>query len=338
MSQSRRAFTLIELLVVIAIIGILVALLLPAVQAAREAARRTQCSNNLRQWGLALHNFHDTHGKVPPMYGRVGFSTEGAANTQYVSGLLHMLPFIEQANLFDTYGGGVPWDSPVGTFEKTQLSVLLCPSSRNPTHDKSTKAGSHYIMCGGDEYKIAYNADPRGMFALLNNRPPQIGFADIADGLSNTIAMSEQITPTGPDSLGWVAAKISSEIPVDCLSTFTDRYVVDVLYGGGSDRDRTSRWVDGRPYFVGFQTILPPNSPSCIKAGEGGDGLMSASSEHPGGVTVLMADGSVRFVEETIDCGDLSKKAPRNNRAPTVYGVWGALGSKAGGELTVPTY
>lgn len=334
MSQKkpRSAFTLVELLVVIAIIGILVALLLPAIQAAREASRRTHCANHLKQLGVGLHNFHDTYGVLPSREGSGTLRAADGTLRNRWSGFVQILPFIEEqarydmitstgTGGFDPWNGNPMWDEPIHFF--------TCPSDSPPRGEVHGPA--NYAFCGGDGYNI-HVPNPRGVFGFTDNSKFHTKFADIIDGLSNTIAMSETVHSFHDTSLGR-AALDSSTIPTDCLATFNPivgSYIVPTADG----RDRGSRWGDGAPYFVGFQTILAPNSPSCMRNDHWHDmglGFLSANSWHPGGVHCMLADGSVRFVSDEIDTGNLSFDASLVN-GPSPYGVWGALGSKGGGE------
>lgn len=330
--KSRSAFTLVELLVVIAIIGILVALLLPAIQAAREAARRAQCTNNLKQLGVALHNFHDTFGVLPSREGSGTLRAADGSLRNRWSGFVQLLPFIEEQARYDLItstgtGGFDPWNG--GPMWDETIDAFTCPSdteSRGETHGEV-----NYAFCGGDGYNI-HVSDPRGIFGFTDNNKFHTSFSSVLDGLSNTIAMSETTHSIDDMSLGR-AALSSSTIPTDCLANF-DAGLGSYTVATADSRDRGSRWGDGAPYFVGFQTILAPNSPSCMRNDhwhDMGQGFLSANSRHPGGVQCALADGSVRFVSNEIDTGNLSFNASAVN-GPSPYGVWGALGSKTGGE------
>jgi prepilin-type N-terminal cleavage/methylation domain-containing protein len=332
--NNTKAFTLVELLVVIAIIGILVALLLPAIQAAREAARRTQCSNNLKQLGVALHNFHDAYNSLPSREGSGGLKAPDGDGKERWSGFVHLLPFIEEQARFEEIttsptGSYDPWNS-AAKWDQT-IKELTCPSdvkARGEVHGQV-----NYAFCGGDGYNI-WIENTRGIFGYTENRRFDTSFSDILDGLSNTIAMAEVTHSRHDRSLGR-AAKDETSVPLECLATF------DAAKGTYYDAvsmadvtDRGSRWGDGAPYFVGFQTILPPNSPSCMKNDhwhDMGQGILSANSRHPAGVLCLMADGSVQLIDESIDTGNLSADA-KSIDGESPYGVWGALGSKSGGE------
>jgi prepilin-type N-terminal cleavage/methylation domain-containing protein/prepilin-type processing-associated H-X9-DG protein len=348
-SLRRSGFTLVELLVVIAIIGILIALLLPAVQAAREAARRSQCTNNLKQLGLAHHNYVDTYKTLVYRKGGTG-CTSGAArdgNCNRRSGFISLLPFLEQTPMYERifagdattppqgpagWSGWGPWDVSPG--------VLLCPSdSAAPAYGGTTTRVNNYAFSVGDQVdSIRDDQTVRGLFGYARCYT----FAEVLDGLSNTIAMSERlkanygITAVGPgqiphtygtaDGIGGLRAA-----PNVCFAQSDGRYFIS----GASVKGRFgSLWMDGQPERVGFNTVLPPNAPACTEdANVNADSVhtvLPPASNHPGGVNGLMADGSVRFISETIDTGNLAAQQPDNGAS--IYGVWGRLGSKAGGE------
>lgn len=187
--QRRTGFTLVELLVVIAIIGVLIALLLPAVQQAREAARRNACSNNLKQIGLALHNHHDTHGKFPP-----GFIATTGPNSTY-GWATYILPFMEQDNIYQAIG------DPTSVLDNSSnkagaiIDAYLCPSSTLPDKHKDGFARSNYVGNGG--YSNGTGQDYNGFFANKS----AFKFRDMVDGTSNTIMVGEAEGP-GDDADG----------------------------------------------------------------------------------------------------------------------------------------
>lgn len=336
-NRKGSGFTLVELLVVIAIIGILIALLLPAVQAAREAARRSQCTNNLKQLGLALQNYHDTYQVFVP---RKQESHVGYSNRH--SGFIALLPSMEQSPMYDqikagdaTYGpfgptawtGWAPWDE--------APTLLQCPSA---TSTGNWTFAVNYAFSVGDT--VTNNRDAttvRGMFPRQNG----VRMAEVTDGTSNTIAMSEHLitnfalgSETGNIDVRQGTATGFSGLatnPQQCLTASDGRYYINPA----SVKGRVGwRWTDGQIEKIGFTTVLPPNAPSCIDGTDGnGDGqntIMPPNSNHPGGVNTLRVDGSVSFVSETVDTGDLSLPEMTGGYSP--YGVWGALGSKDGGE------
>lgn len=349
--SRKRGFTLIELLVVIAIIAILIALLLPAVQQAREAARRTQCKNNLKQIGLALHNYHDVYNSF--VYRKGGTGTPGNGNR--LSGNIGLLPYLDQAPLYNQIksgdpaaatvvppGGLTPWTA--WTVWDTQVPGFACPSDPGI---QTTRGKNNYAFCMGDYLgTVASNnnrdsVNSNGLFAYRTT----YGMRDITDGTSNTIAFSERVqasfgiggsgSPTIRQGVLTNVATIETN-PGSCLAAAAavsngDRYTTATAVKGRFG----SNWRDGQPEYNGFTTILAPNGPSCINDGNvNGDGLlnlMTASSHHTGGVQVLMADGAVRFVGDSIDTGNLGVATSLGASSP--YGVWGALGTKSGGEV-----
>lgn len=338
-SRKQRGFTLIELLVVIAIIAILIALLLPAVQQAREAARRTQCKNNLKQLGLALHNYHDVHLTFPSL--RLGPGHQGGDR---LSGFVHILPYIDQGSLYELFaaqadnGGNLrPWNEwSISGVQPTTIDIagFNCPSDTYLKSKFGGQAGNNYAFCVGDNSDRVDDADPRGGFARITSTRMR----DITDGTSNTIAMAEIQRPQGDGALGDVAMNTGDAVvknnPSGCLALF-DRSAGTYVAGtalASADQKQGYRWADGSGHFTGVTTILPPNSPSCAKQNrDDRDGIYSSGSKHTGGAQVLMFDGSVRFVSENLDTGDLTQAVPTGGKSP--YGIWGALGTLSGGEV-----
>ncbi|MCA8982914.1 MAG: DUF1559 domain-containing protein [Planctomycetaceae bacterium] len=356
-SPSRnRGFTLIELLVVIAIIAILVALLLPAVQQAREAARRSSCKNNLKQLGVALHNYHDTFNVLPYRSGGTGSCTSVSTtlggnryngNCSRLSGFYAILPFIEQSALFDTISAGdasIPispggpggweswpaWDSPV-------IATYLCPS--DPGLNVTAPKSNSYVFSLGDSTAGINGSTIRGLFG----RNSRVNFRDITDGLSNTVAMSEHVRAELGASTTANRNRVKHSIvndvipltPANCRAQVSG---TDFIAGVNVKAKHGNVLWDGQAERCAFGTIMPPNSQSCSDGNntnaDNGSAMLTASSEHKGGVQVLMADGAVRFISENINTGDSSATAPATNSfAASPYGVWGSLGSKSGGEV-----
>ncbi|MFG0263423.1 MAG: DUF1559 domain-containing protein [Novipirellula sp. JB048] len=354
--RKTRGFTLVELLVVIAIIGVLVGLLLPAVQAAREAARRMQCSNNMKQLGLALHNYHSTYKQFPA--GAVSFYNFDRPGAQVVSASIFLMPFMEMNSLYegfeqdakDVSPGSGPWSSPTLQAAGPQ-AAFLCPSAANADSTEINGVSKcHYVFSTGDamwhnarsdsqETNPTSRIDRRSMFVPQVNgeRSSVRRFRDCLDGTSNTIAMSEVAAP--PRDLAVVKGDVASfngmydgtsAKPGPCLTAPLDPNNPK-LYQSGADCWRGLILGEGRTVNNRFTTTLPPNSYSCAYGGSNDSwGTFAPSSEHPGGVQSLMFDGAVRFVTDSIDSGNLNAHQVTSGVSP--YGVWGAMGSPAGGE------
>lgn len=341
-SETRRTgFTLVELLVVIAIIGVLIALLLPAVQQAREAARRMQCTNRMKQVALALHNYHDSYGAFPAM--------QMQASPARPSGFVSLLPYVEQAAIWEDATsanppyGAADWNP---THQNTLIPEFACPSDPNWTSRAEVAGGRKprsYHFSVGDSIRNNHSdqSSKRGVFGALYNT----GFSDLVDGTSNTLALSEVVI--GPNSFtrtikGNVAVtpgiNANPASPADCWAARGPHgevaTAVEVTAESYVHRAPGSRWAEGRVFFSGFSTVLPPNAPRCTTAHNDTIwGVWTPSSFHPGGVNVGRADGSIQFVPETVDCGDPTQTEVTTGPSP--YGVWGALGSINGGEARI---
>lgn len=357
--RKRKAFTLIELLVVIAIIAILIALLLPAVQQAREAARRTQCKNDFKQLGLAIHNYHDVFGTIPLGSTISNATTAAGTGNEFrrFSPHLALLPFIEQSALYDSSvsslapdgGNDAPWNEGVPCVT-ARLPYLLCPSDSESSID-GNKAKTNYMFSHGDD---AIDQNPawagnngnglRGFFVSIKNNG-QGGnrrFRDVTDGLSNTIAMGERITAkAGADTVKRGATGTLAGIsggrnnPSLCVASLNADRTYQVVHSSGGLLAGV-RAYDSAPYFTTVNTIISPNGPSCKNANDNDhdeDGIMTMSSHHTGGAQVLLGDGSVRFISENIDTGNLVQNISGAISGQSPYGVFGALGSVAGGEV-----
>jgi prepilin-type N-terminal cleavage/methylation domain-containing protein len=344
--KRRRAFTLIELLVVIAIIAVLVALLLPAVQQAREAARRSQCKNNLKQYGLALHNYHEQYNMLPS-----GEQLTGGPTAARYSPNIGLLPMLDQGPLYNTLSsslgsyqpfGGVPWDTGYAPFV-VNIPMFQCPSGTKTIQgDRIGK--TNYVFSRGDttwdHNEWTNNGTPtRGYRGMFGGQGTCRSFKDVTDGLSTTIMMGECTQskdwndPIVAD--GGVLSNIGSGFrtnPSLCLA-----YVVGQNYTSNSVQAiRGTRWPDGAPAFTGMTTILGPNRAACTQGGwDGEDGIYEPQSRHVGGVHVLMGDGAVRFVSNNINTGNITAQpadAQGQSNGASPYGIWGALGSKGGGD------
>ncbi len=315
--RVRNGFTLIELLVVIAIIAILVALLLPAVQQAREAARRTSCKNNLKQLGLAMHNYAETHTAFPPS----GVVNPNITSQQPWSAQAFMLPFLEGGNTYSLIDFSHGYHSAVNMANfppygpaTLRVPVLMCPSEPN---DRARLDGSgvpnHYPLnyaVGVGIFEI-YNPttgrDGGGAFAPNGRLRPR----DFTDGLSNTIGMAEvkAFNPRFHDVTFNTATPPAS--PLDVVGSFSG--------GAWSTTNGHTEWVCGRSIHTGFTTTFTPNTVVPHEVGgaiydisvssqrEGSslteltNGVITARSHHKGIVNVLMMDGAVRSIGENIN-------------------------------------
>ena len=353
----RKGFTLVELLVVIAIIGLLVGLLLPAVNAAREAARRTQCTNNLKQIGLALLNHHDTVGHFPVTQTgsgpRIG---SGGCSEGYYSWQVRILPFIEEqalhdaidfsANMSDEYSSGAPISAthPNAAVATTRIASLLCPSDDGSGSNQEVMgtadpgSDSYAANAGWPSLATGYDgerATPGKYNGLISIANPSLHIAwhpssgiqirEVKDGLSKTAAVTERLIQTGvtqsqilnseerrksyhitanPRTLGMMAER--------CDSSLTHADVSMSAYLG---RAWISGWARTGPTYM---HLKPPNTNNCHFShnDDSGDVVITPSSNHPGGVNVVMADGHVRFIQDSIDTK-----------------AWWAMGTRNGHEV-----
>ncbi len=404
--SMNSGFTLVELLVVIAIIGVLVGLLLPAVQAAREAARRMSCSNNFKQLGLAIHNYHSAYKQLPIQGAGTGQGVETGAwwqqsntsNRLNLSAMVGMTPFFEQQALWElivnpsiqTVTGAAP-PGPLGVWQpmgpspkaysrspgyipwSTEIPTLRCPS--DPGVGLPALGRTNYGPCMGDSYSrfaqshydltkmIPTQSDTNATRAKAAHRGvfiPYSGskFRDILDGLSNTIAMGEIISDLGDKDVRSALADHGS-------GSANDFVIIDPLYcknKGYIDPARPQFWCDsqstnctpaplvrsnnymtrGMDWAAAYRssvshvyTVRPPNSELCIGAWADHAGNFSASSRHQGGAHVLMADGAVVFITDSIESGNQSAHIIDYTNRPggkSPFGLWGALGTRGARE------
>lgn len=369
-SRTVSAFTLVELLVVIAIIGILIALLLPAVQAAREAARRMQCTNNLKQLSLALHTYHDATKGFPSANGGI------RSHAIWASGYIKLLPFLEMTARYDRFMSD--GDNPLNAIHypatatpegcRGPIDAFSCPSGANHLSyrgDQQT-AATNYVMCYGDTGMGTYisGRGRRGVFGgggTVANSIPYRSMGSIVDGTSNTIAFSESLVGTSNSDTnrgsGLVllpsgSAKVTTtgdgnyiEFPGLILGHVQGKTIISPDLGAAGNYGRCGTFAMGAGLYIGFSTILPPNSPSATDGGAGSgnrhdcSSVMSATSNHTGGVNVGLCDGSVTFVSDTVNSLNAGltwatatdpQGSGENGISP--FGIWGAMGSINGGE------
>ncbi|MES2793357.1 MAG: DUF1559 domain-containing protein [Planctomycetota bacterium] len=310
MTKSRRGFTLIELLVVIAIIGILIALLLPAVQQARESARRMQCVNNLKQIGLALHNYHEVHNVLPP----------GNRSTLYANWALYLLPYLELTNLYQTWDfnngvlGRTYTTAPNLAVAQTRIIVYTCPSDIRRTNVTSAVApeiphhnyaANYGNSCLGQQTSVTgvtFLGAPFGNVqtdasATVANRPNNgcIRFGKITDGMSNTLLISEIVQGSGFN--GATKADLRGRIiGYSDGGYFTAQNTPN---SPTNDAENTNYCVP--PIATATLTFANPENPPCSQTNQFSYMQRASRSRHPGGVNSLHCDGSVMFHGNSID-------------------------------------
>jgi prepilin-type N-terminal cleavage/methylation domain-containing protein/prepilin-type processing-associated H-X9-DG protein len=352
--RTSLGFTLIELLVVIAIIAVLIALLLPAVQAAREAARRIQCVNNMKQIGLALHNYHSPNNCFPPGGLIVPNTGGGTLANASLSPHGRLLAYTEQQPLFNSmnFSYGIqddPYGGPANsTVSMTRLTLFLCPSDTPPnwdikaTYTNGIAPGNNYFACLGSTLEFdatQTGGPPNGVFQYMGG---PISLTSITDGSSSTIAFGEWRTGSGNESTITPATDIvfSGVYPAGATQrntpamsapnpTFVQTFPAWVnLCASELATNRSSKtpilgqsWSNALPANSLGNVLVSPNPPTgfCTTNGASSTdapGNYGLSSRHPGGASILMADGSVRFLKDSVN-------------QPVVW----SLGSRAQGEI-----
>ncbi|MCL2744543.1 MAG: DUF1559 domain-containing protein [Planctomycetaceae bacterium] len=352
-------------------------MLLPAVQAAREAAKRMQCTNKLKQLALSTHNYHDIYFALPGgMCGPYGRTTDNPGRWGI---FVALLPYVEMQPLYDqilTTDLGASWWGVGATFTPathvglTKVPFLYCPSDNNAgKHERDRASGTNYRYNLGDnplQLNTAANGSAseaakrghRGVFGYFTF----YNLSSVMDGTSNTLCFSERCLVKG----GYTGVASSSRSVKDSMASKSSHSDVGFVsatpvylsnrntcrnLGVGGEYSKTAvtaaelasfcgtNWLTGGHSSTSFVTVLPPNSASCYVNGSGYNALITPSSHHKGGVNVALVDGSVRFVSDTIDDGphtnltfDGISTAPGNASGQSPFGVWGAIGSRDGGE------
>ena len=409
-NKRQAGFTLVELLVVIAIIGVLVGLLLPAVQAAREAARRMSCSNNFKQIGIGVHNYHAAFKHLPKhmggtfrqVNGPTGARTPGPTPQQASGGNLNelsvfpgLLPFFEQQGLWEQISN--VFEVTVGTNSGTyfaamgpdanmspgnhganqydpwlsEIPMLRCPS--DPGRGLPAQGRTNYAVCLGDAVRQT-NIGPENVRGVITSGRAQrtrescrgtfvpryvTSFRDVLDGLANTIMFGEIKTDLGDmDISTFVVEGTNLRINPNSCASMIDPLRPHYWLAGtprasaGIFNLRGYKWADARAAYTGFLTILAPNRQACTwdSTGNGNtdlgdEGVFSAASHHQGGAHILMGDGAVKFITDSIEAGNSSHGTVRQGGmamdptlstlpgAQSPFGLWGALGTRASKEV-----
>ncbi|WZO98463.1 DUF1559 domain-containing protein [Isosphaeraceae bacterium EP7] len=303
--SAHEGFTLIELLVVISIIAVLIALLLPAVQSAREAARRIQCTNNLKQVGLSLHQYVDTHGVLPA----------GRAATPLIwSSLAAQLPFLEGSTVFNTFNLSItPLDSSNSTGVSTIIATFLCPSDGSQARIAANFGPNNYVANTGTGLRNGGSFRPKDGSEIVDGvlyDQSSTRLAEVTDGLSNTVAYSETIKGTGTMSVGARPSDRLRQFMQGSGLPVTDSYCTptSATWSGA----RAQEWARGSFPYTTFNHFLTPNSKShdCVSGAIGG--RTAARSFHSGGVNVLFCDGRVIFAKDSISLETWRAVATRN--------------------------
>jgi prepilin-type N-terminal cleavage/methylation domain-containing protein/prepilin-type processing-associated H-X9-DG protein len=346
--MQRRGFTLIELLVVIAIIAVLIALLLPAVQAAREAARRSQCVNNLKQLGLAIQNYGDTNGAIPPTSNTTP-APAGIGSTNDFSMKVRILPFMEQAALFNAFNQTQVYNAIQNvTPTSTNVSAFLCPSDGIQIV-RGIAASTTGADFGDNNYYntlgtcLTFNGNilDGPAYSMGTNFGPIVSQATVVDGTSNTAVFSESIkgnnvSSVNPtivylSSVAFTTSPVSPAVPAGSTSLASTLQTIGATCQSSTTLSLLTTkgysWADQDVGAGGgYSHIMPPNKKACMFSNQNNSALnsyaesnatmISASSYHPGGVNVGFLDGSVKFIKDSISLQ-----------------TWGSIATKAGGEV-----
>jgi prepilin-type N-terminal cleavage/methylation domain-containing protein/prepilin-type processing-associated H-X9-DG protein len=354
--KRLSGFTLIELLVVISIIGTLASLLLPAVQQARESGRRSQCQNNLKQLGLAIHGFSDTFGYLPS-----SVRPSGSTALPRIAGLTLLLPYLEQQNLFDKYDQTKNWNDPLNVVVKTVVPTLICPSSPEPTRldglpELATSAGGTWSasIAAVTDYAPTIGVDQRlailevsgvpvldpntvgppgtqgpGSGVIIKNAKPR--FADVTDGLSNTILYAES---AGRPCLYQRGNRIGT------IGSTTAGTATNFINGGGWARPASEFTIDGATAdgtqvgaLDASDVLYPVNRTNGADVANkyeapagfpyyGTEGTSEVYAFHPGGANVALADGSVRLINESIPLKEFAALVTRSGHEEVVNSIF----------------
>ncbi|MEM8911793.1 MAG: DUF1559 domain-containing protein [Planctomycetota bacterium] len=378
LKSYRRGLTLVEVVVITGVIGVLIGLLLPATRSSREAARRMSCSNQFKQIGLAIHQYHSSHGQLPMQMGGTfdaGSDSGGTSppgNNRYrLSWMVGILPFIEQQSLWESISapqngaptrfapmGPAPWTRQFTPWQ-TDVASFRCPS--DPGFGDPAAGRTNYAICLGDATHWLNTGGTRWDTSIgrwADNRQEQVGvsgrgmfiprralrFRDVHDGLSNTLMAGEIATDLEDHDIRTEGSLRNAwndihDMPLLCEeqvdSSRPHFWLPNLATASVGDQARGMRWADGAGLYTGMNTIRPPNAAVCIAGGDRGIGMLPPSSRHSNGCHVLLGDGAIRFIVDSIDCGDqqtgtvwISGEGSRKPGAGSPYGLWGALGSR----------
>lgn len=305
--HGRAGVTLVELLVVIGIISLLLALILPAMLATRGAARKVACTSHLKQLGLALHGYHDSHKCFPP------------AGMNAISAHVFLLPYIERRDLYDRVEFETKWPEPrlgLDAVSKVVVPLLQCPSDPGAApRDAAAPAGTNFALNRGT--RQVDDSKANGFFQFPSETQCVRG-ADVTDGLSNTAAMAEVLLALkNATRRARVIHHTAREYDLGETEAFIDECLNIPETRLPAAWGFLPPWTRSGAMHTTYNHVLPPNSGSCLNESKVPSGILTPASEHAGGVSVLLGDGSVRFVSDGI-----------------ARPVWQGLGTVAGGEAT----